>query len=522
MKLLTTRYLLVYGLLCFQILSYSQQIEVTASKPDLLSNTLKLQRIFGHDDNYFYVIRFSGTQYFIEKLDRNLNHIAEEPIKSFKGLKTFDFEAIFHFHNEIYVFFSRPTIDHTTLYYQRIDKNTLLPPDDEMFALTTIKNIKGSWADFHFALSRHETRLLVASRIKLPWSGAQFNEIYVFGSNLELEWKRKDSFEFKGQGPRDNRYVVDEVGNVSILSLIRRESLLSLRRDERNLYHIYRYTNNGTDYNEYPVTLNELYIRGIKIIAGTDGELICAGLFSTVLKAGVRGTFYFKIDAVTGKIFDRHLNEFDESVMAELASIDEPLIREEELMSYVVSDIVLREEGNMVLIAEQVFRQNYNTYNNLLITLFDRYGSVKWTRIIQKNQNFNNTNLNLKEIELADFRENIRQTGQWDMESDNYCSYALMAPLNKSGIILFMNDNIRNLNQNEKPKPLSTLKKSYVLAISIDEFGNLNRTPLIPWKRKMFFPQPIRYYDTLGDIIVIPTNKYRRMNYYKFTADAIP
>jgi hypothetical protein len=89
-----------------------------------------------------------------------------------------------------------------TLYYQKLDKDNLKPLSD-LIEITTIKNINGNWADFHFALSKEETKLLIACRTKLVWSGAQFNEFYVFGEKLELLWKRKDAMEFHGQGPRD-------------------------------------------------------------------------------------------------------------------------------------------------------------------------------------------------------------------------------------------------------------------------------------------------------------------------------
>jgi len=520
----TIRYILAFCgiIILFQTHLNAQNIQVNAGKFDVLNSIIRLHKIFGHDADHFFVIKFTGTQYYLQKLDRNLNPVAEEPIKLFKGLKTYKLEAVFHFFDEIYVFVSRTRINDITLYYQRIDKNSLLPVSDEIIEISTIKNIKGAWADFHFALSRHETKLMVAARTKLTWSGAQFNEIFVFGPDLELIWKRKDSFEFRGQGPRDNLYLVDETGNVSVLSLIKRESLISLIRDYRNLYSIYRYTHEGNDYVEYPVTLDDRYIRGIKIIAGENGELICAGLYSEVFKTGMRGTFFFKIDAATGQIFDHHINEFDQSVMTELASMNEPMIREEELISYVITDIVLRDQGKVIIIAEQVFHQNYNTYNNLIVTCYDPYGTVFWTRVIPKNQNFNNASLSIAEVDLLDFREYIRETGYMDNETDNYCSYALMAPLDKTGIILFMNDDIRNMNQTQQVKAFSRPKKSYLLAVAIDEFGNITRTPLVPWKKRALFPQPIRYYDTLGETIVIPAFRYRNLNYYKFTADAIP
>jgi hypothetical protein len=494
----------------------AQEFEVTQSKHDILNSIIKMHQIFGHDADRYYVMKFTGTQYFIEKMDNHMNSVNEESIKLFQGLKTYQLQAAFHFYNELYIFFSHTRINDITLYYQKIDKNSLLPLT-EPITIATIKNVKGAWADFHFALSKNETKLLVACRTKLTWSGAQFNEMYVFGENFELLWKRKDSFEFRGQGPRDNLYLVDETGNVSVLSLMKRESIISLIRDYRNLYAIYRYTHDGNDFNEYPITLNDKYIRGIRIIAGENGDLICAGLYSEIFKTGIRGTFFMRIDGTTSQVLDNQLNSFDDATMAELAGMNEPTIRNEELLSYVITDIVLRNDGKMILIAEQVFHQTYNTYNNIIVTNYDLSGQVYWTRIIGKKQNFNFTNISAPDIDLVDYRDFIRGTGYMDASANNLCSYALMAPVDGNKIVLFYNDDIRNMN-NPAGKAFSRPRKSYLLAVTIDEFGNVSKQPLIPWKKKQLFPEPIRFYDTLHETIVIPAFRNRSINFYKITA----
>jgi hypothetical protein len=358
---------------------------------------------------------------------------------------------------------------------------------------------------------------MVACRTKLSWSHAQFNELYVFGEDFNLLWKRKDSFEFKGVGPRDNMYMVDEMGNVSVLSLLKRESIISLIRDYRNLYSIYRYSNEGNEFKEYPVTLDDQYIRGIRIIAGENGDIVCAGLYSDMFKTGVRGTFFFKIDGTTGLVNDRHVNPFDEAVLTELAGLKEPIIRDEELISYVISDIVLRADGKVILISEQVFHQSYNTFNNLIVTNLDLNGGVYWTRVIPKRQNFNMNN-EIADVDLLEYRDFIMATGYIEPNEDNLCSYALMAPLDGSGIVLFYNDDIRNMDQTQEYRPFSRPKKSYLLAVAIDEFGNITKTPLIPWKKKALFPAPIRFYDTLHETIVIPAFRNRSINYYRITA----
>ncbi len=508
---------LIFLLIFFSYPVFSQDLEVVQSEPNFNYGSTNVHKIIGHDENHFYVVKFYGNQYHIEKLDKNLNLLLEEPIKLFEGLKTYDLETVVHFYNELYIFVSRRRLNNITLFYQKIDKTNLQAASD-LIELTTMKFIKGNWADFHFSLSKHETKLMVACRIKLNWSKVQFNEYYVLGKGMEVIWKRNDSFEFSGQGPRDNKYIVDEQGNITILSLLKRESILSLFSDIKNVYTIYRYTDNGSSFREYPLTLKERYIRGVKIIGGEHGELICAGLYSELFRSGVRGTFFFKISPDDGRIYDNYINPFDDAMLARLVDNKEPTIEKEELIKYVMTDLVLRNNGKIILIAEQLFEQTYNTYNNLIVTCYDTLGQVYWNQVVEKRQDFNINSLIKSQIEPTDYRDYVIETGSVDLYVENYCSYALMAPLDENEIYIFYNDDIRNLNNPKKAKNFSRPRKSYVAAVKIDEYGNVTREPIIKWKKRGLYPEPIRYYDTLGKTIVIPAFKSRKFCYYKITA----
>ncbi|MBN2614018.1 MAG: hypothetical protein JXB00_20845 [Bacteroidales bacterium] len=495
----------------------SQEIEIVQSKPEFNYGSTNLHKVIGHDNENFYIVKFHGNQYHLEKLDKDLNLLLEAPIKLFEGLKTYDLETVVHFHGELYIFVSRRRLNDITLFYQKIDKSNLQAAT-ELIELTNMKFIKGNWADFHFALSRRETKLMVACRIKLHWSKVQFNEYYVLGKNMEVVWKKNDSFEFSGQGPRDNKYIVDEKGNISILSLLKRESILSLFSDIKNVYTIYRYTGNGAYFREYPITLKDRYIRGIKVIGNDKGELVCAGLYSELFRAGVRGTFFFKIHPDDGGIYDNTLNEFDDAMLEQLAESKEPTIEKEELIKYVMTDLVERDNGKIFLIAEQLFEQTFNTYNNLIITCYDTLGQVYWNQVIKKKQDFNINLLEKSEIEPADYRDYVMETGSLDMYLENYCSYALMAPLDENDIYIFFNEDIRNLDNPEKYKNFNRPRKSYILGVRIDEYGNITSQPVIKWKKRALYPEPIRFYDTLGNTIIIPAFKGRKYNYYKITA----
>jgi len=491
-------------------------ITYAQSDYDIILGGTSMHKVIGHDNSNYWVIKHFGNQFHLEKLDNDLNFIATEPLKMYEGLRTYDAEYFVHFYDELYVFMTRRGFSDITLYYQKIDKTTL-KPSTGFIELTTIDFVRGNWADFHFSLSRNRTKLLVAARTKMQWSGVQFNEFYVFGKDLTPEWSAKDSYEYEGQGPRDNKYLVDDQGNVSILSLIKRESIMSLFREMRNLYTVYRYTDEGKTFREYPVTLNERYIRGLDIIAGPTGELICAGLYSEPFRSGMRGTFLFKIDPVTGSIYANVLHPFDDNLLGMLDELDEPTIKDEELIEYVVSDLVLRENGNIILIAEQFFEQNYDTYNNLVITCFDPYGSVYWSKVLTKNQDFNISTITA-EIEPEQYRPFILETGALDIATRNLCSYALMAPVDESGIIIFYNDDVRNIGYENPVKNFNRPRKSCIMAARVDEFGNISKQALITWQRKGYFPEPLRYYDTLYDTIIIPAYRERKFTYFKITA----
>ena len=465
----------------------SQQLEIIASKPDFNFGSASIHKIIGHDRDHFYVVKFHSNQYYFEKLDKDLNLLLEEPIKLSEGLRTYELETVVHFHDKLYIFVSRRRFSNITLYYQVINKSNLLPSTD-LIELTTIDYIKGNWADFHFALSRQEKKLLVACRTKINLSKVQFNEYHVFGQDMQLIWKKNDSFEFIGPGPRDNKYVVDEIGNVSILSLQKPESILSLFSKIKNLYTIYRYTSNGENFNEYPVMLPELYIRGIDIIGGEHGELICAGQYSELYRSGVGGTYFFKIHPYNGRIYDYSLSGFSNALLDRLLKIKEPTIEKAEVIKYVMTDLVLRDNGKIILIAEQLFEQSYDTYNNLIISCFDSLGHVYWNQIIEKNQDFNISSLEGIGVEPSQYRDYVMEAGLIDQSIENYCSYAMMAPLDETSVIIFFNDNVRNLDQPEKKKNFNRPRKSYIMAITIDEYGNITRQPILKWKKKDLFP----------------------------------
>ncbi|NJK86736.1 MAG: hypothetical protein HC906_12950 [Bacteroidales bacterium] len=202
-----------------------------------------------------------------------------------------------------------------------------------------------------------------------------------------------------------------------------------------------------------------------------------------------------------------------------LSENKEPIMKNEELMSYVMSDLIFRANGRILLIAEQVFNQSFNTYNNLIVSCFDTTGQLYWTKIIQKKQDFDVKYLTPYELDAEEYRDYVIETGNIDVSIENYCSYALLAPLNENEIVLFYNDNIKNLEDGKKLRNFGRPRKSYVAAVYIDEYGNTNTQVLLKWQKKMLYPEPIRYYNNLKETLIIPAFRGRKFYYYKITAN---
>lgn len=512
-------YLLVY-LVISQIQPYvsikSQEFSLIQGKADVDYGSTNIHKIFAYDDSFFYVLKHYGNQYYISKFNKLMNKIDEQPIKLYEGLKSFELESIIHFHNKIYVFASRRTFSSKKLYYKIINKSTL--KSDELFKeIIDIKYIKGNWADIYFTLSRNEKKLLIACITKVFLSKVQYNEFYVFDKDLKLIWTKKDFYEYKGQGPRENIFVVDDYNNVSILSLIKQQSIFTyLFSEEKNLYNIYRYTENGTVFKSFPITLNEKFIKSIKITDDNEGNLICCGLYSDLLRPGIKGIFYIKISNENNNIISRQLNEFPFSFLEKIKIYKEPFMEEDELMKYEITDIVPRINNTVTLIAEQIFEQNYETYNNLIISNLSQEGYINWITFIPKRQSFSEfAYLDTFGISIQKYRDYIRTSGYKFDQFQNLCSYALLSPINGNDIVIIYNDHIKNLKQHEKIKTFGHYRKSILVAVHLDEYGNIKYIPLKQWQKKLLYPEPIRYYSTLENSIVIPAFKGRKYYYYK-------
>ena len=151
---------------------------------------------------------------------------------------------------------------------------------------------------------------------------------------------------------------------------------------------------------------------------------------------------------------------------------------------------------------------------------FSPYGDLLWNNIIMKRQDYNVTYL--KQAEHMEYLgEYVYEVEDYNFTAPmerNFCSYALVAPVDGDKIAIVFNDHIKNLaEESGKPKNFANPKKSYLAAVEIDQSGHMEQYPVLESKRKSLHPQPLAYYDTKTNQIFLPAYRSRKYKYLKLT-----
>jgi hypothetical protein len=215
-------YSLLFYFLIYQMV-FGQQPEneynIQWGNQNKIYNSTKLHKIIGHDKSNFYVLR-KDFYYFIEKYDLNCNKIMEREQPLFFKRNQRDFEKLIVFHDSIYLFTSYWNNKRLTLYVCSIDKETLKQNADEREVMVLSRSFMDQNYSFHVELSRLQSKLLVFGQISRTMPKMQTLKTKVFGKGLAMIWSDSDRIAFDHQYPRTPKVIVDDNGNVAVISQI--------------------------------------------------------------------------------------------------------------------------------------------------------------------------------------------------------------------------------------------------------------------------------------------------------------
>jgi len=370
-----------------------------------------------------------------------------------------------------------------SLYVESLDMQTLQGVGDSRKILSIFRNRLGGSA-FRIALAKDSSKVLAFAETLYGESAPKQLEMAVFDASMQTElWHRNVVLNGCAEGLYDTENVdVDGLGNAYVLGRRYFDKRIDRRKGRPNYeFNIIAFKHLGQDSLTYTVRYKDLFITDLAFRIAPDGDFVCAGFYSNnSSRSTIRGTFSFYIDAEDGQLYRTGNRAFDEAFLAQFMS-PRKARRGRELYEYALRDLIVRNDGGAVLVAEQYFMRQIQTstslgttntgvpqiqyyYNDIIVVSIAPDGRIEWNTKIPKRQQTANDN-------------------------GYFSSYAMAAGDNQ--LYFIFNDHIRNLTQ-ANPDKLRTFngRKSVVMIVTVEPDGTLSKKPLFSNREQNILTRP--------------------------------
>jgi len=272
------------------------------------------------------------------------------------------------------------------------------------------------------------------------------------------------------------------------------------------------------------VTLKDekLFINQMEMAFTNSNQLIGVGYYSEEDTESLKGTIYVKINKKEATLIMQQKNELSIDALTEgLSEAEGKRLKKRqttgksaELSNFVVDQLLLREDGGAILIAEEYFESNYSRngtgfyagpfgtnqretvtnyhHNDILIINLNPNGKIDWTKKITKKQN--------------------------SIDGGYYSSYKPAIIYDK--LYLFYNDHAKNLfkeNTDKKDRTYDLLLNNdavFVMSV-ITPKGNLKKVKLFRAGESEVYMRPQTIQQVSANEILIYGDKQRKIRFGK-------
>lgn len=508
------RYILsIFILVCQLSIAQTKfnEVDVAMGSIHKIPLTSQITSIVGHDSTGFYALRneprglaYLKTDYIIEHYNNDLNKINQAELKLHKNGRKFTFEHFIHLNNQLYLFSSvkDQQLKKNILFVQTLNKETFSPNED----LVKVAEIRYDHAskynsgEYKFELSRDSSKVLVYYNLPYKPESSEKLGFHVLDSDMNQLWERNVELPYKNKLFELEDFIVDNAGNVHLLGLVYKHT--KRKKKNSNPYYSYKvlsYYTGSSEEMEYSIDLEGKFINDLEIAVNDRQNVICGGFYSSEGTRSIEGSCFFSIDVKSKEIVNSNFYKFKVNFIAQgmsnrkknKAERKAQKGKEVELYNYEMEDLLIREDGNVVLIAEHSYidvsmRQSGTTTttsyiyhcNDIIIVNITPDGEVDWVEKIVKRQKSANDN-------------------------GRYLSFTSFARGNNLHFIY--SDHLENLNfkGEGKPKVFSGSKKSSVVLITIDDEGNKSKEILCHTKDAGVMLLPNVYDKLTEDELII-------------------
>ena len=396
----------------FQLGELKSSEEIVLEKREYMDDYLGMDA----EGNYYTMFHKGKGQFFM-KFDPDFKLLKKVPFEVSSDKKDKREVAKMYFFGEdvmLFTQFRNKKLNKNFLFFQTINKNSLGTKSKarKIAELDMKSKFKSGYFDIRH--SADSSKILVMSA--LPYSDLEPEEfnLKVFSRNdMELLWQKDYKLPYSDKLYHFENLRVDNNGDVHMLGILFNEKVKFVQKKKPNYaYHLITFSEKGKSVNDQEIKLTDKFITDLQFTIRKNGEISCAGFYSDQGTYSIKGTFYLRMDPKTSEVKGSSYKEFDtDFILMGLSAKQvekkkkkiEKKDEKPELYKYKLDEIILRDDGGLVLIAEQYFVQvvtrtstvNGRTtttttyhyyYNDIIVVNINPEGDIEWSRKIPKYQ----------------------------------------------------------------------------------------------------------------------------------------
>lgn len=480
----------------------------------IINNRGYFEEVISGDENSLNVLYgHPGNLITINTLKNNLNISKNKPIQlEFKG-KKHNYSNIVDLNGTIYIFTSyrNNSTKINSLYVHEYVKSTnSLKSSKEIFSFDYSGFRKKDSGSIWVKKTENNSNVWVMYELPSKSISEQKFGCIVFDNELNEIWKNE--FDVPFEDGDFNIYQTLLNNNEELILIGRKTNERNRKRDPLVIDYLLFILDKNGKVDQTPIKLKNQSIVDLTVRQLPNNDLVVAGFYSNRNSLhSIKGSFYKLYNSKINDFSIEETKDFDFKFMTEglgsketkKANKNKEKGGDTEMLNYRFRDLILKNDGGAILVAEQYFIriiQHYNPntktytntyyyyYNDIITVSFDKNGSIEWSTKIPKRQ-----------MTVNDFGFNS--------------SYALIVNKDKLHFVFYESiDNI--INKSNNPVNAFGKRKNTVLCLTtIDSKGKYEKELLIHQKELQFFFSPRLTQQISDNELLIAVNKKKK---YKF------
>lgn len=395
--------------------------------------------------------------------------------------------------------------DTYTSYAQKVNLNGEL--DGGLVTLdvykTPEKSLRGR---FEFGASPDKKHVLLYHKRPFKIYNDEKFKIKKFTEELQLVWEKDFVFPYKDKDFNLTKIAVMNDGYVYMMArvFLDNEEAREKKNNKEATYYYKLLSFADTDtiqdekLKETDISISKKWITDVEFTTRND-EIICAGFYADKKDMAINGMFFLRIERSSGKIRAQDTEEFSKAFLAEFLG-DKKAERGVGLRDFELDDLILNNDGSIVLVAEQFFIKtvcttdsrgftrcrDYYYFNDILVVSINSKGEIEWNARVPKRQ--------------------------VDSRGGYYLSYALAVKGEK--LYFLYNENPKNLQVTD-PRLLKfvNIPKSVAVLAEVNSKGEVSRDALFSAKElnKVYMRPNMCHQINASEMIIFAINGKNNM-----------